>query len=134
MAALGLAALALMGMGGGGGSTEKVIPIPEKNYTVNVTDTRGAKVEAKRFTWEGKVHFQGQFGQATVTVAFPKVQSVQIVPSAPTGNANLILTKMTLRGGDTVDLLLERTSKVYGETKFGTYEIFVRDLAQIEFE
>jgi hypothetical protein len=134
IAALGIAALWWMGMGGGNSSTEKVVPIPDKNYTVTVTDSRGAKVEARRFTWEGKVHFQGQFGQATVTLPFPKLQSMQIAPTAPTGSPNLILAKVKLKTGETLDLSLERTSKCYGETSFGTYEIFVRDIAQIQFE
>lgn len=134
IAALGMAALWWMGMGGGNSSTEKVVPIPDKNYTVTVTDSRGAKVEARRFTWEGKVHFQGQFGQATVTLPFPKVQSLQIVPAAPTGSPNLILAKVKLKTGETIDLTLERTSKCYGETSFGTYEIFLRDIGEIQFE
>ncbi len=134
VAALGLAALWLMGMGGGNSSTEKVVPIPDKNYTVMVTDSRGAKAEAHRFTWEGKVHFQGQFGQATVSIPFPKMQSVQIVPTAVTSSPNLILAKVKLKTGETLELTLERTSKCYGETSFGTYEIFVRDIAELQFE
>lgn len=135
IALLGLTAAWLMGMGGGNGSsTEKIVPIPDKNYTVTVTDSRGAKAEARRFTWEGKVHFQGQFGNATVTLPFPKVQAVKFDPAAVSGSPNLILAKFTLKNGETLDLNLERTSKCYGETSFGTYEIFVRDITQLQFE
>jgi len=134
LAAVGMAVVWLMGMGGGSSSTEKVLPIPDKNYTVTVTDSRGAKAEARRFTWEGKVHFQGQFGQATVTLPFAKVKTLQVQPAAPTGSPSLILTKISLRTGETLDIVLERTSKCYGETGFGTYEIFVRDISKIDFE
>jgi hypothetical protein len=124
-----------MGMGGGSGpANEKIVPIPDKNYTVQVTDSRSAKVEARRFTWEGKVYFQGQYGQATVTLPFPKVKSVQIVPSAATTSPNLIMAKMTLTTGETLDIALDRSSKCYGETSFGTYEIFVRDVTVLQFE
>ena len=136
LAALALASSLFMGMGGnsGGPTTEKVVPIPDKNYTVMVTDSRGAKAEARRFTWEGKVYFQGQFGQATVTLPFPKVKSVQVLPTAATTSPNLVMVKMTLATGETLDMALERTSKCYGETSFGTYEIFVRDVTQLQFE
>lgn len=129
-----MAALWLMGMGGGGSSTEKVVPIPDKNFTVMVTDSRGAKAEARRFTWEGKTYFQGQFGMATITLPFPKVQSVHIVPAAPTSSPSLVQAKVKLKTGEMLDLNLERTSKCYGETSFGTYEIYMRDVAELQFE
>jgi hypothetical protein len=135
LAALAAVSALLMGMGGGSGpANEKIVPIPDKNYTVQVTDSRSAKVEARRFTWEGKVYFQGQYGQATVTLPFPKVKSVQIVPSAATTSPNLIMAKMTLTTGETLDIALDRSSKCYGETSFGTYEIFVRDVTVLQFE
>jgi hypothetical protein len=124
-----------MAMGGSSNpSTEKVVPIPDKNYTVSITDSRGAKVEARRFTWDGKVYFEGQFGQATVTLPFPKIKSIQVNPTAATTSPNLVMVKVALVSGDTLDLALERTSKCYGETSFGTYEIFVRDIASLQFE
>ncbi len=132
--ALLAASLAAMGMGGGSGSTEKVIPIPERNFSVNVTDSRGNKVLANRFTWEGKVHFEGQFGTATVTVPFAKVQAIEIKPSATTASPTTIVAHLTLKAGDGLDLAIERGSKCYGETDFGTYEIFLRDIARIQFQ
>jgi hypothetical protein len=119
LAALAAVSALLMGMGGGSGpANEKIVPIPDKNYTVQVTDSRSAKVEARRFTWEGKVYFQGQYGQA----------------SAATTSPNLIMAKMTLTTGETLDIALDRSSKCYGETSFGTYEIFVRDVTVLQFE
>jgi len=136
LAALGAASLLLMGLSGGssGPTNEKVVPIPDKNYTVQVTDSRGAKVEARRFTWEGKVYFQGLYGQATVTLPFPKVKAVQVLPSAATVSPNLVMAKITLSSGATLDIALDRTTKCYGETDFGTYEIYVRDVTNLQFE
>ena len=135
VAALAIVSTVFMGMGGNSGpATEKVVPIPDKNYTVMVTDTRGAKAEARRFTCEGKVYFQGQYGQATVTLPFPKVKSLQVQPTAATTSPNLIMVKVGLVSGENMDIALERTSKCYGETAFGTYEIFMRDVTQLQFE
>jgi hypothetical protein len=129
-----LAAPFLLGLGGGNGGSDKPIPIPQKNFTVTVSDARGQKVQAERFTWEGKVHFQGQYGSATITLPFQKVQSVKVVP----GQANIaptqVLARMALRSGETLELTLDRTSKCYGETAFGNYEIFLKDIAEITFQ
>jgi hypothetical protein len=131
---LALVAPWLMGMGGGGDNNGKTVPLPQKNFTVSITDGRGQKATAERFTWEGKVSFQGQYGSATITVPFQKVQSVKVMPSQAGTSPTTVLTKMTLRGGDTLDLGLDRTSKCYGETSFGTYEIFLKDVGEIQFQ
>jgi hypothetical protein len=131
---LALFAPMLMGLGGGNSGNEKPIPIPQRNFTVSVTDAHGRKAIAERFTWEGKVHFQGQYGSATITVPFQKVQSVKILPTQENIPPTQVLSKMALRSGETIDLTLDRTSKCYGETSFGNYEIFIKDIAEILFQ
>lgn len=133
VAALLLAAPWLMGLGGGNGG-EKSIPIPQKNFTVAVTDSKGQKATAERFTWEGKVNFTGQFGSATITLPFQKVQSVRVMPAQGTSSPTQVLTKMTLRSGETLELAIDRTTKCYGETSFGNYEIFLKDISEIAFQ
>lgn len=136
LAALTLIAAAgwLMGLGGGNGTgTEKAIPIPQKNFTVAVTDARGLKAQVERFTWEGKVHIQGQYGNATITLPFQKVLSIKVgagTPPAPT----LVISRVTLRSGETLELAVERSSKCYGESSFGNYEIFFKDIAELQFQ
>jgi hypothetical protein len=127
-------ALWLMGLGGGteGGSSSN-IPIPQQNYTVTVVDRSGQSLEAKRFTWEGKVEFRGQIGNATVSLPFNKVRSVKVGPSNG-DKSGAIKATMTLRSGESVEVALDRTSKCYGESKFGNYEIFFKDVASIEFQ
>jgi hypothetical protein len=124
----------LMGLGGGNGGSEKAIPIPQKNFTVTVSDTKGQKATAERFTWEGKVNFQGQYGSATITLPFQKVQAVKVLPSQGGGSPTTVLTRMTLRSGETLELSLDRASKCYGETAFGNYEIFLKDVTEITFQ
>lgn len=124
----------LMGLGGGSGGEEKPIPIPQKNFTVTVSDSKGLKVQAERFTWEGKVHFQGQFGHATLTLPFQKVKSLKVLSGGVDGNSALVRTQATLRSGETLELALDRASKCYGETSFGNYEIFLKDVGEIQFQ
>lgn len=123
-----------MGLGGGNGGSEKPIPIPQKNFTVSVADLRGQKVQVERFTWEGKVSFQGQYGSATITLPFAKVQSVKVVQAQGNVSPTQVMTRMALRSGETLELALDRASKCYGDTAFGTYEIFLKDVGEITFQ
>ena len=132
---LAVAALWLMGMGGGteNGATGN-IPIPQENFTVTVTDRTGQKLEARRFTWEGKVFLRGQVGSATVSMPFDKIRTLRVAPSDNQTAGTLLKTSVTLRSGDTVDVMIDRGSKCYGDTKFGGYEIFFKDVASVEFQ
>jgi len=130
-----LAALWLMGLGGGTeGGAGSSIPIPQQNFTVTVADRSGQSLEAKRFTWEGKVEFRGQIGNATVSLPFSKVKSVRVQPVNGDKTPGTVKATVTLRSGESVDVGIDRTSKCYGETKFGNYEIFFKDIASIDFQ
>jgi hypothetical protein len=132
--ALTVAAGWLMGLGGGNGAgTEKAIPIPQKNFTVAVADARGLKAQVERFTWEGKVHIQGQYGNATITLPFQKVLSIK-VGAGPAPAPTLVMSRVTLRSGETLELAVARSSKCYGESTFGNYEIFFKDIAELQFQ
>jgi hypothetical protein len=132
--ALALAAGWLMGLSGGGGETGSEIPIPQENFTVTISDANGRSLQARRFTWEGKVFFRAQYGSATVTLPFSKIKSVTVAPEEKTALPAQIHAKITLKTGESVDVTLDRTTKCYGETKFGNYEIFMKDVSSIAFE
>ena len=132
--ALLLAAGWLMGLGGGnGGGSGSAIPLPQENFTVTVSDAAGKSLEAKRFTWEGKVYLRAQVGNATVSLPFAKIRTVSVLPGNTTTAPDLIRAGVTLKNGESVEVLIERGSKCYGQTKFGDYEIFFKDIAKIEF-
>lgn len=131
-----LAALWLMGLGGGteGAGGGPNIPIPQENFTVTITDRSEQTLEARRFTWEGKVHLRGQVGNATVSLPFSKLRSLTVQPASGEDAADRVKASIALRSGDTVEVMIDSTSKCYGETKFGTYEIFLKDVTRIEFQ
>jgi len=125
----GLAA-GLMGLGGGDDSKEAVIPIPNKSYTVTLTDTQSNKLVGERATWEGKVFFRAKFGNATVSVPFEKLKAIQISKGAA---PDKVKVRAQMRSGESLDLTADSTSKFYADTQFGAYEIFLADLASVEF-
>ena len=86
-----VAALWLMGLGGGTeGGSGTTIPLPQENFTVTVADRSGQSLEAKRFTWEGKVEFRGQIGNATVSLPFNKIRSLRVVAAEGDGASQVV--------------------------------------------
>ena len=129
-----LAALWLMGMGGGSDDSGSPVPIPARNFTVSVADQGGNTLKAERFTWEGKVYFQAFYGNATVTLPFDKVRSVKLSPKDRSAGATRIKAVVTLASGENVEVAMDRETKLYGETRFGTYEISIKDVDAITFQ
>ena len=132
--ALAPLALLLMGLGNGSDANRSTIPLPERNYSVTVTDSKGRTIEADRFTWDGKVYFKATFGSASITLPFEKLSALNMQPQAETGSPNLIAASAVLKSGETVAVALDRTSKCYGTTRFGDYEIFIKDVGSIKFK
>ena len=129
-AVLALLAGGLMGLGGGTEQDQGSIPIPSKSFSVTVTDAQGNTLRGERVTWEGKVYVRANFGNATITVPFEKLKSLQM---AKGGAPDKVKMHALLRSGETLDLVADGKSKFYAETQFGNYEIFLADLASVEF-
>ncbi len=125
----------LLGLGGGNGSTEDgaTLPLPQKNFSVTLMDNTGLVTGTSRMTWEGKNYLKGQYGEATITIPFEKIQVVKFLPEDG-ANPTLIQAQVQLTSGKTYPLSIDRTTKVYAETDFGQLEIFVQDLQQMEFQ
>ena len=124
----------LLGLSGGGSSGDggSNLPIPAQNYSARLTDNQGVATDAKRLTWEGKIFLKGQMGKGTITIPFDKISTVKVLPLAETA-PNSIQANITLDSGKSVVLEVERATKLYAETDFGNYEIFLKDLQTMEF-
>ncbi len=130
---LGFSLFAMGLSGSGGGIDEAAIPVPEQNFRVLLEDTQGRKVEAERVTWEGKVFLRAQYGKAVISLPFSNLRLIERSSGSDTVEGRQIPINVTLRSGDTLVVGVERSSKCYGKTKFGNYEIFFKDLRRIEF-
>ncbi|MDH4224582.1 MAG: hypothetical protein OEW12_02930 [Deltaproteobacteria bacterium] len=120
----------LSGMGGGTADNGE-IPIPQETIGVTLTDSQGHSMTVNRFTCEGRVYLKGTYGQATLTIPFVKIQSVRANPPRPEFPER-VMTEVTLKTGETIELGLPANNKCYGVTKFGNLEIFVKDIQAIE--
>lgn len=118
---------------GGDSSDEKSIPLPPKNFTVSLTDAQGVETKADRISWDGKIYIQGRRGEALTTVPFEKINQITLLPDEK-AHAGSIASKITLKSGEEIRLDVKATSKAFGETSFGKFEIYMRDIRTVKFQ
>ena len=78
--ALLLAAAWLMGLGNGNDKGESSHPIPQRNFTVRLTEAKGLTMDAIRLTWEGKAFLRALYGSAPIPLPLEKLQSIKVLP------------------------------------------------------
>jgi hypothetical protein len=121
----------LVGMGefGGGPAPIDKIPAPEKNFSAAVLDREGVQTKLQAFSFEGKTFLAGKHGSASVTVPFEKIAEIQF--PGPDGKETDV--HVILRDQKSVLMKIEKRSKFFGKTDFGTYQVETKDLKSIRF-
>jgi len=123
--------LFLMGMGGLGGTAPvEKIPVPEKNFNARTVDREGVQTSLSQVSFEGKVFLVGKRGEATVTIPFEKISHLDI--SGQQGNE--VLSVVSLRNQEKIEVRVDKSSKFYGKADFGTFQIECKDLKSISFQ
>lgn len=120
-----------MGMGelGGGPAPLDKIPAPEKNFSAALLDREGVQTTLQSFSFEGKIYISAKHGSAAIAIPFDKISEIQF--QGPEGSE--IGARVLLRDQKTVQIKVERRSKFYGKTDFGTYQVEAKDLKSIRF-
>ena len=126
--------LALGGMNGGEKNEGGQIPIPQESFGVTVTDNRNNVIEISRFTVDSKLYLKGQLGNATLTIPFDKIKVIRLTPAEAGRNVSHMDGEVTLRSGETIKLAMETTQKIYGLSRFGNYELFLKDAMLIQYK
>jgi hypothetical protein len=124
-----LAFLFLTAMGGKGGGFERA-PRVDKNFAVTVTDGSGNKINGEKFSWEGRVHFAGSLGMASITIPFEKIKEISI------GEKKEKKVKVTVKlkdGGETA-FDIEADSRCYGDAPFGSFMLTMEEIRNILFK
>lgn len=124
--------LSLWALGNDSGGNTDQIPLPEINYSVILTDAQNIETQASRVSWDGKVYLQGKRGEALTTIPFEKINQIEVLPESP-AQPGAIAAKVTLKSGEVVDLGIKGNSKVFGETSYGKFEIYLRDIRKALF-
>jgi len=121
--------LLLTAMGGKGGGFERA-PRVDKNFTVTITDVSGNKISGEKFSWEGRVHFAGSLGMASITVPFEKIKEIAV------GDKKEKKVKVTAKLKDGTDTAfdIDADSRCYGEAPFGSFMLMMEEIKTISFK
>jgi hypothetical protein len=118
--------LLLTAMGGKGGGFERA-PRVDKNFAVTVTDVSGNKISGEKFSWEGRVHFAGSMGMASINIPFEKIKEISV------GEKKEKKVKVTAKlkdGGEAV-FDIEADSRCYGEASFGSFMLSMEEIKSV---
>ncbi len=121
----------LLGMGELGGGTAPIdkIPTPEKNFSAAVLDREGVQTTLQSFSFEGKIFLAGKHGSASIAVPFDKISEIQFQGQ----EGGEMGARVVLRDQKTVPIKVEKRSRFFGKTDFGTYQIEAKDLKSVRF-
>jgi len=121
--------LFLTAMGGKGGGFERA-PRVDKNFTVTVTDVSGNKINGEKLSWEGRVHFAGSMGMASITIPFEKIKELTV------GDKKERKVKITakLKDGTETAFDIDADSRCYGEAPFGSFMLTMEEIRSISFK
>ncbi len=127
---LGTSCLLLMGMGelGGTAPLEK-IPIPAKDFKVEIIDQLGVKTNLSKFSQEGKVVLAGKRGQAQIAIPFEIISKIEFIKL----EGREVILKVSLREPKSYEVKIEKKSKFFGQADFGPLRIEAQDLKIINF-
>jgi len=118
----------LSGMGGTAGFEHA--PRVEKNFAVAITDITGNKIDGEKFSWEGRLHFSGYMGLATVTIPFERIKDITV------GELRERKVKVTahLTDGTESSFDIDAKSHCYGEAPFGSFMLEMEEIRTIIFK
>ena len=119
----------LTGMGGKGGGFERA-PRVEKNFSVIVTDTAGNKIEGEKFSWEGRIHFAGYMGMASVVMPFDRIREVSVGEKKE--RKVRVIAKLT--DGSETSFDVDADARCYGEASFGSFMLMMEEIRTITFK
>ncbi|MGV8079875.1 MAG: hypothetical protein AB2L22_07430 [Syntrophales bacterium] len=120
-----LAVPILMGLGSQGGPPGQ-IPKPDKKFAATFVDHLDVVTECRDVSIEGITFLEGKRGGGIVTVPFQNITSVLFRLSG-----NKLIASVSLAGGSTMELTVEKKHRAYGMTDYGTFQILLVDLKKM---
>ena len=122
-------AMLLLAMGGKGGGFERA-PRVDKNYAVTVTDLSGNAISGEKFSWEGRTHFAGNLGMASINIPFDRIQEITFGEKAE----KKIKAVARLRDGSEARIEIDADSRCFGEAAFGSFMLTADEIRSVSFK
>jgi hypothetical protein len=117
--------LMAMGVHSGEGSPDK-IPIPEKKFEASFVDQMGIVVDCQDASIDGKTFVVGKKGEGVYTIEFDRISRINFRMQE-----NQLYGDIALKGGKSLELILNKERKAYGRTQYGTFQIKLSSLKRM---
>lgn len=121
--------LFLMAMGGKGGGFERA-PRVEKSYAVTVTDLSGNAITGEKFSWEGRIHFAGSLGMASITIPFERLKELSIGEK----KEKKVTAVARMKDGSETKFEIDADSRCFGEASFGSFMYTMDEIKNVSFK
>jgi len=115
-----------VGMGNMGERGVIDISEPEKNYTATLVDQADVSMDLEKFSFEGQTYFIGKLGRAEISIDFGKIDSVLFILQD-----DHVKTKVNLKDGKALEILIDKDKNCYGISSFGNVRIEVQDIKKV---
>jgi hypothetical protein len=112
-----------------GDSSPERIPIPERKYVVTFIDQMDMRTECTNASLDGGIYLRGKIGNGNHAISFKDIDYILFQL-----RDEKLFASVRLVTGDTVEILVNKDQKAYGQTRYGTFEISVYDLKKIMIE
>jgi hypothetical protein len=116
---------------GMGGKPGPEVPVPDRDFTATVIDDQDISTPLAQASWEGETFFKADRGKGVVTISFEKVR--KIVRIGEPANATVDF-KIVLKDGQTVAVTFDGDVRLFGNTSYGTYRIFAKNIREVVFD
>ena len=130
-AALCWMAVFLPGMGALAPKSDAEIPIPDENYSGQVTDKVFVVSKANNMSCGGETFLKAYSGKASVAIPFEKIQKAAFKDSEEQGYQDVTLF---FWDGQEHAVRVKNILECSGRTELGPMRIRARDLSKIEFD
>lgn len=125
--ALGITALGMGTTGRGPGE----IPVPNKNFSAVIIDRQNISTPVTQISFDGQTSLRGKRGEGSLIVPFDRIRSISFGPAGPDQRRAVV----TFKGSkESADLTVGGQLKVYGESRYGAFEITANNIQRIEFK
>jgi hypothetical protein len=120
-----LAVPLLLGLGSQGGTPGR-IPMPDKKFAATFVDQMDVVTDCREVSIEGITFLEGKRGGGTVAIPFQNITSVLFRLSG-----DKLIAQVRLAAGNTMDLVVDKKQRAFGQTEYGTFQIQLIDLKKM---
>lgn len=118
----------VVGMGGRPGPE---VPVPDRDFTATVIDDQDISTALTQVSWEGETFFKADRGTGIVTVSFEKVRKIVRIGEPANSTVDF---KIVLKDGQEVVVTFDGDVRLFGNTSYGTYRIYAKNISELVFD